>query len=62
LFRAGLSAAWVTLVSVLASSAAPGGPPGVLAGILLACYPVSDAAATLLDLRPARPDRGYYVL
>jgi hypothetical protein len=50
-FRAGFSAAWVALVSALASSAAPGGTPGVLAGILLVCYPVSDAAATVYDLR-----------
>jgi uncharacterized membrane protein HdeD (DUF308 family) len=53
-YRAGFSAAWVALVSVLASSAAPGGTPGVLAGILLACYPLSDAAATFLDLRASR--------
>lgn len=50
-FRAGFSLAWIALVSALASSAAPGGSPGVLAGILLACYPVSDAVATVDDLR-----------
>jgi uncharacterized membrane protein HdeD (DUF308 family) len=54
LSRVGLSAAWVTLVSVLASSAQPGSRPGLLAGILLACYPVSDAVATLFDLRANR--------
>jgi uncharacterized membrane protein HdeD (DUF308 family) len=50
-FRVGFSVAWVALVSALASSATPGYTPGVLAGILLVCYPVSDAAATVLDLR-----------
>lgn len=50
-FRAGFSTAWVTLVAALASSATPGEVPGVLAGILLVCYPVSDAMATLFDLR-----------
>jgi uncharacterized membrane protein HdeD (DUF308 family) len=57
LFRAGFSVAWVALVSALASSAAPGGTPGVLAGILLVCYPVSDAVATVFDLRALRPAR-----
>lgn len=49
--RAGFSIAWVALVSALASPAAPGDTPGVLAGILLVCYPVSDAVATVFDLR-----------
>ena len=56
-FRAGFSVAWVALVSALASSAAPGGTPGVLAGILLVCYPVSDAVATVYDLRANRTAR-----
>jgi uncharacterized membrane protein HdeD (DUF308 family) len=50
-FRVGFSVTWVTLVSVLASSATPGDVPGVLAGILLVCYPISDAVATVFDLR-----------
>lgn len=50
-FRVGFSVTWVALVSALASSATPGYTPGVLAGILLVCYPVSDAGATVLDLR-----------
>jgi uncharacterized membrane protein HdeD (DUF308 family) len=50
-FRVGFSVAWVALVSALASSATPGYTPGVLAGILLVCYPVSDAGATVFDLR-----------
>ena len=53
-FRAGFS---VALVSALASPAAPGGTPGVLAGILLVCYPVSDAVATVYDLRANRTAR-----
>jgi hypothetical protein len=57
LFRVGFSVAWVALVSALASWAAPGGTPGVLAGILLACYPVSDAVATVFDLRALRTPR-----
>jgi uncharacterized membrane protein HdeD (DUF308 family) len=56
-FRAGFSVAWVALVSALASSAAAGGTPGVLAGILLVCYPVSDAVATVYDLRANRTAR-----
>jgi uncharacterized membrane protein HdeD (DUF308 family) len=54
LFRVAFSVAWVALVSVLASPAAPAGTPGVLAGILLVCYPVSDAVATVFDLRANR--------
>ena len=54
LFRAGFSVVWVALVSALASPAAPGGTPGVLAGLLLVCYPVSDAVATVYDLRANR--------
>lgn len=57
LFRVGFSVAWVALVSALASSAAPGGTPGLLAGILLVCYPVSDAVATVFDLRALRTAR-----
>jgi uncharacterized membrane protein HdeD (DUF308 family) len=53
-FRVGFSIAWVALVSTLASSATPGDTPGVLAGILLVCYPVSDAVATVFDLRANR--------
>jgi hypothetical protein len=56
-FRAGFSVEWVALVSALASSAEPGGTPGVLAGILLVCYPVSDAVATVYDLRANRTVR-----
>jgi uncharacterized membrane protein HdeD (DUF308 family) len=51
LLRVGFSVMWVALVSVLASSAAPGSTPGALAGILLVCYPGSDAVATVYDLR-----------
>ena len=53
-FRVGFSIAWVALVSTLAWSATPGDTPGVLAGILLVCYPVSDAVATVFDLRANR--------
>lgn len=53
-FRVGFSIAWVALVFMLASSATPGDTLGVLAGILLVCYPVSDAMATVFDLRASR--------
>jgi uncharacterized membrane protein HdeD (DUF308 family) len=53
-FRVGFSIAWVALVSTLASPATPGDTPSVLAGILLVCYPVSDAVATMFDLRANR--------
>jgi uncharacterized membrane protein HdeD (DUF308 family) len=53
-FRAGFSITWVAVVSALASSSAPGNTPGALAGILLVCYPASDAVATVFDLRANR--------
>jgi uncharacterized membrane protein HdeD (DUF308 family) len=53
-FRAGFSAVWVTLVSVLASSAR-GGTPNDLAGALLVAYPLSDVVATVFDVFTTRP-------
>jgi uncharacterized membrane protein HdeD (DUF308 family) len=51
LFRTGFSAFWVALVFSLASAQAGGETAGLLGGILLVIYPVSDAIATLFDLR-----------
>jgi hypothetical protein len=51
LFRCGFSALWVTLVYTLASTGTAGGTVSFLGGLLLVVYPVSDAAATLFDLR-----------
>jgi hypothetical protein len=53
LFRAVFSAAWVTLVYVLASSA-KGSTPSVLAAVLLVAYPLSDVIATMFDVRATR--------
>lgn len=49
LARSGFSALWVFLVLSLASA----GNAGLLSGFLLTLYPVSDAAATVFDLRRA---------
>jgi uncharacterized membrane protein HdeD (DUF308 family) len=51
LFRAGFSAFWVALVFSLAVARTGEGTVGLLGGILLVIYPVSDAIATLFDLR-----------
>jgi uncharacterized membrane protein HdeD (DUF308 family) len=51
LFRTGFSASWVALVFSLAPAQAGGETVGLLGGILLVIYPVSDAIATLFDLR-----------
>jgi hypothetical protein len=53
LFRCGFSALWVGLVVTLASAGTAGGTVSFLGGLLLAGYPVSDAAATVFDLRRA---------
>ena len=57
LIRAGFSAAWVALVFSLASARAGDGTVGFLGGIVLVIYPVSDAIATIFDLRssPGEP-------
>src|ERR1700759_2649049 len=51
LCRTGFSAFWVVLVFSLASARSGEGTIGVLGGPLLVIYPVSDAVATLFDLR-----------
>jgi hypothetical protein len=51
LFRTGFSASWVALVFSLASAQTEEATVGLLAGTLLVIYPVSDAIATLFDLR-----------
>jgi hypothetical protein len=51
LFRAGFSLFWVVLVFSLAPARSGEGTVGLLGGILLVIYPVSDAIATLFELR-----------
>ena len=51
LFRAGFSAVWVALVFSLASAQAGDGTIGLLGGIVLVIYPISDAIATTFDLQ-----------
>jgi uncharacterized membrane protein HdeD (DUF308 family) len=51
LFRAGFSAFWVALVFSLAVARTGEGTVGLLGGVLLVIYPVSDGIATLFDLR-----------
>jgi uncharacterized membrane protein HdeD (DUF308 family) len=51
LFRTGFSMFWVALVFLLASIQAEQTAVGLLGGMLLVIYPLSDAIATLFDLR-----------
>jgi uncharacterized membrane protein HdeD (DUF308 family) len=51
LFRTGFSMFWVALVFSLTSIRAEQATVGLLGGMLLVIYPVSDAIATLFDLR-----------
>jgi hypothetical protein len=59
LFRAVFSAVWIAVVASLASAAAPGAALSTLASVLLVIYPLSDAVATVFDLRAA-PGRTQY--
>lgn len=54
LFRTGFSAFWVALVFGLASAQTAGSTLGWLAASLLVIYPVSDALATVADVRSSR--------
>jgi uncharacterized membrane protein HdeD (DUF308 family) len=49
--RTGISLAWVLAVSALAGSLDRSSSPGALTSVLLVLYPISDAAATLVDIR-----------
>ncbi len=49
--RAAVSAVWVTLVFVLASTVTTGSRPTVIAVVLLTIYPAWDAIATFFDAR-----------
>jgi uncharacterized membrane protein HdeD (DUF308 family) len=51
LFRTGFSLFWVALVYALASAQTGQDSIGLLGGTLLVVYPVSDAIATVADLR-----------
>jgi uncharacterized membrane protein HdeD (DUF308 family) len=51
LFRVAFSAVWVALVTLAGSSTHSGDTVSLLAGLLLVVYPISDAAATVVDLR-----------
>jgi len=53
LFRCGFSVLWVALVYTLSSTGTTGGTVSLLGGVMLVVYPVSDAIATLVDLRQA---------
>jgi hypothetical protein len=53
-FRVGFSIAWVILVASLASSGRADGRASALAGSLLVIYPISDAVATVFDIRGNR--------
>jgi hypothetical protein len=55
LFRVAFSAVWVALVSTAAPSAHSGDTVRILAGLLLVVYPISDAAATVVDCAPTPP-------
>jgi hypothetical protein len=48
------SALWFALVFSVGSSTASGTTVNVLAGLLLVVYPISDAVATMFDLRSDR--------
>lgn len=50
-FRVAFSVTWVALVSFVGPSAASGSSLSILAGLLLVIYPMSDAIATIVDLR-----------
>ena len=51
LFRVAFSAVWVALASRITPSTHSGATVNILAGLLLVVYPISDAAATVVDLR-----------
>jgi uncharacterized membrane protein HdeD (DUF308 family) len=50
-FRVAFSAVWVALVNTATPSTHSGATVSILAGLLLVVYPISDAAATVVDLR-----------
>jgi hypothetical protein len=50
LLRVAFSAVWVALVTLAGSSTHAGATVSILAGLLLVVYPISDAAATVVDL------------
>jgi uncharacterized membrane protein YjfL (UPF0719 family) len=49
--RTAVSLVWVVAVSIAAGALGPASPPGALLWTLLVLYPVTDAAATLIDIR-----------
>ena len=49
--RTAISLVWVGAVSTAAGALEPASPPGALLWTLLVLYPVTDAAATLIDIR-----------
>jgi uncharacterized membrane protein HdeD (DUF308 family) len=51
LFRVAFSAVWVALVSTATPSTHSGATVSLLAGLLLVVYPITDGAATIVDLR-----------
>jgi hypothetical protein len=51
LFRVAFSVVWVALVTLAGSSTHSGDTVSILARLLLVVYPISDAAAMVVDLR-----------
>src|ERR1700710_487760 len=49
--RTAVSLIWVVAVSIAAGALGPASAPGALLWTLLVLYPVTDAAATLVDIR-----------
>jgi uncharacterized membrane protein HdeD (DUF308 family) len=54
LWRVGFAALWIALVASHADAAAAGGRPGVLAEVLLVCYPAADGIASVISRRARR--------
>ncbi|MBV9817412.1 MAG: hypothetical protein JOZ07_03555 [Solirubrobacterales bacterium] len=51
LFRVAFSIVWVALLTLTSPPSHPGTTVSILGGLLLVAYPISDAAATVVDLR-----------
>jgi hypothetical protein len=54
--RAAVSVSWVAALTTLASASETTGGPSTPIAVLLVAYPLSDAAATLIDIRATPPD------
>ena len=54
--RTGVSIAWVITVSALSNSLGSGRSPNALIELLLVLYPITDAMATIVDIRSTPPE------